>query len=98
MELEKTSKQELSSLSSLRSITPPNERRKKKKKPSEICRIKLINVVHSTILATKKQDMDFFFSFFFFSFIKTSKEEAYFTKLHNEEKITRIHIPMHRSM
>jgi hypothetical protein len=93
MELEKTSKQELSSLSSLRSITPPNEQGEKN--PSEICRIKLINVVHSTILAIKKQDMD---SFFFFKFIKTSKEEAYFTKLHNEEKITRIHIPMHRSM
>lgn len=62
MELEKTSKQELSSLSSIRSITPPNEQGEKN--PSEICRIKLINVVHSTILAIKKQDMDSFFFFF----------------------------------
>jgi hypothetical protein len=70
MELEKTSKQELSSLSSLRSITPPNEQGEKN--PSEICRIKLINVVHSTILAIKKQDMD---SFFFFNLSKQAKRK-----------------------
>jgi hypothetical protein len=71
MELEKTSKQELSSLSSIRSITPPNEQGEKN--PSEICRIKLINVVHSTILAIKKQDMDSFF--FFFNLSKQAKRK-----------------------